>query len=86
MARCPDFEKFSTDRELFDRWYDDHVKQGILADALIGTFSSFAHELAHNLVEAHNSEHEVSPYQLISLCDLLDLKTMTDVGICSSFW
>ncbi|KAH9824771.1 hypothetical protein DFH28DRAFT_941666 [Melampsora americana] len=39
-------------------WYDDHVKKGILADALIGTFSSFAHELAHNLVTDHNSEHE----------------------------
>lgn len=39
-------------------WYDDHVKKGILADALIGTFSSFAHELAHNLVSDHNSEHE----------------------------
>jgi len=39
-------------------WYDEEVKQGKLTNALIGTFSTFAHELAHNLVEAHDSEHE----------------------------
>ncbi|PLW32719.1 hypothetical protein PCANC_19560 [Puccinia coronata f. sp. avenae] len=39
-------------------WYDEDVKQGNLSNALIGTFSTFAHELAHNLVEAHDSEHE----------------------------
>ncbi|KAA1076386.1 hypothetical protein PGT21_005519 [Puccinia graminis f. sp. tritici] len=39
-------------------WYDEEVKKGNLSNALIGTFSTFAHELAHNLVEAHNSEHE----------------------------
>lgn len=30
------------------RWYDERVKEGDLADALIGTFSSLSHELAHN--------------------------------------
>lgn len=39
-------------------WYDEEVKKGNFSNALIGTFSTFAHELAHNLVEAHNSEHE----------------------------
>ncbi|MBW0477365.1 hypothetical protein O181_017080, partial [Austropuccinia psidii MF-1] len=39
-------------------WYDEEVKVGNISNALIGTFSTFCHELAHNLVEEHNSEHE----------------------------
>ena len=51
------------------RWYDDRVKNGDLADALIGTFSSLAHELAHNLVLPHNSC--VRPSSIAALLDSL---------------
>lgn len=39
-------------------WHDELVKQGKLADALVSTYFSVAHEIAHNVVAAHNAEHE----------------------------
>ena len=39
-------------------WHDELVKQGKLADALVSTYFSVAHEVAHNVVAAHNAEHE----------------------------
>jgi hypothetical protein len=38
-------------------WYGEQVKGGFLSDALISTYFSMAHELAHNLVLPHNAEH-----------------------------
>ncbi|KAK0530554.1 hypothetical protein OC834_003269 [Tilletia horrida] len=39
-------------------WHDEHVKAGRPGDAIISVFHSVAHELAHNLVTGHNSQHE----------------------------
>ncbi|GAC95754.1 hypothetical protein PHSY_003330 [Pseudozyma hubeiensis SY62] len=39
-------------------WHDELVKQGKLADPLVSTYFSVAHEIAHNVVAAHNAEHE----------------------------
>jgi len=39
-------------------WHDADVQAGRLAAPLVSVYFSVAHELAHNLVAAHNSEHE----------------------------
>lgn len=39
-------------------WHDADVQAGRLAPALVSVYFSVAHELAHNLVAAHNAEHE----------------------------
>ncbi|WFD04595.1 hypothetical protein MOBT1_003308 [Malassezia obtusa] len=39
-------------------WHDDDVRAGRLAAPLVSVYFSVAHELAHNLVADHNSEHE----------------------------
>ena len=39
-------------------WHDDDVQAGALATPLVSTYFSVAHEIAHNVVEAHNAEHE----------------------------
>lgn len=39
-------------------WHDSLVLVGNKNDALISTFHTLAHEIAHNLVGPHNSEHE----------------------------
>lgn len=39
-------------------WHDADVQLGHLVNPLISVYFSMAHELAHNLVLAHNSEHE----------------------------
>ncbi|UZJ56469.1 hypothetical protein CBS101457_005789 [Exobasidium rhododendri] len=47
-------------------WFDEEIKQGQLVNALISTYHSLAHELAHNLVAAHDSEHE---FWFSSICE-----------------
>lgn len=48
-------------------WFDDQVrKQHIRTNALISTYHSLAHELAHNLVTQHDSEHE---FWFSSICE-----------------
>lgn len=42
----------------FEAWHDEDVKRGDLSQAQISWFFTLAHEIAHNLVEPHNSEHE----------------------------
>lgn len=39
-------------------WHDADVQAGRLVNPLISVYFTMAHELAHNLVLAHNSEHE----------------------------
>ncbi|PWN41182.1 hypothetical protein IE81DRAFT_367653 [Ceraceosorus guamensis] len=39
-------------------WHDEQVKNNNLTVALISTASSVAHEVAHNLVAQHDSQHE----------------------------
>ena len=39
-------------------WHDADVCAGRLAAPLVSVYFSIAHEIAHNLVSAHNSEHE----------------------------
>lgn len=47
-------------------WHDEQIKQGRLDEALISTYHSLAHELAHNLVAQHDSEHE---FWFSSICE-----------------
>ncbi|KAI0371771.1 hypothetical protein BV20DRAFT_1016624 [Pilatotrama ljubarskyi] len=42
----------------FEQWHDTEVSEGKMMDAYISWYFTLAHEIAHNLVQAHNSEHE----------------------------
>lgn len=42
----------------FEVWHDDQVKGGNRQNAQIAWFLALAHEVAHNLTELHDSEHE----------------------------
>ncbi|EPQ29355.1 uncharacterized protein PFL1_03110 [Pseudozyma flocculosa PF-1] len=39
-------------------WHDDDVRAGRMSNPLVSTYFSVAHEIAHNVVSAHNAEHE----------------------------
>jgi len=43
----------------FEAWHDDQVRNGELIEAYTSWYSTLAHEIAHNLVQPHNSEHEL---------------------------
>jgi len=42
----------------FEAWHDQDVQKGDSQQAQISWFFTLAHELAHNLIKQHNSEHE----------------------------
>ncbi|KAF8128969.1 hypothetical protein EV363DRAFT_1220883 [Boletus edulis] len=42
----------------FEAWHDQDAKNGHQQQAQISWFFTIAHEIAHNLIEPHNSEHE----------------------------
>jgi len=42
----------------FEAWHDMDVERGKLGTAYISWYYTLAHEIAHNLVQPHNSEHE----------------------------
>ncbi|KAF8549066.1 hypothetical protein OG21DRAFT_1500623 [Imleria badia] len=42
----------------FEAWHDQDVQKGDSQQAQISWFFALAHELAHNLIKQHNSEHE----------------------------
>ncbi|KAI6119159.1 hypothetical protein EDD16DRAFT_1791904 [Pisolithus croceorrhizus] len=42
----------------FEVWHDDQVKSGNRQNAQIAWFLVLAHEIAHNLTDLHDSEHE----------------------------
>ncbi|KAF8552603.1 hypothetical protein OG21DRAFT_1443221 [Imleria badia] len=42
----------------FEAWHDQDVQKGDSQQAQISWFFALAHELAHNLIKPHNSEHE----------------------------
>jgi len=42
----------------YEAWHDQDVLMGNLSSAYISWFFTLAHEIAHNLVQPHNSEHE----------------------------
>lgn len=42
----------------FEVWHDDQVKSGNRQNAQMAWFLALAHEVAHNLTELHDSEHE----------------------------
>jgi len=42
----------------YEAWHDMDVQEGNLSSAYISWFFTLAHEIAHNLVQPHNSEHE----------------------------
>ncbi|KAG2015943.1 hypothetical protein CC2G_009161 [Coprinopsis cinerea AmutBmut pab1-1] len=60
----------------FEAWHDAEVRAGQLNSAYISWYFTLAHEIAHNLVQPHNSEHEfyfsaICERHLISLANLL---------------
>ncbi|KAF8626827.1 hypothetical protein AX15_004659 [Amanita polypyramis BW_CC] len=42
----------------YEAWHDYDVEAGTKTDAYIFWYFTFAHEIAHNLVQDHNAEHE----------------------------
>ncbi|KAL6309180.1 hypothetical protein BKA93DRAFT_925530 [Sparassis latifolia] len=50
----------------FEAWHDQDVQKGELSDAYISWYFTLAHEIAHNLVRPHNSEHE---FYFSSICE-----------------
>ncbi|KAF9451267.1 hypothetical protein P691DRAFT_796992 [Macrolepiota fuliginosa MF-IS2] len=42
----------------YEAWHDSEVQRGNMSNALISWYFTLAHEIAHNLVQPHNSEHE----------------------------
>ncbi|EJU01784.1 hypothetical protein DACRYDRAFT_107520 [Dacryopinax primogenitus] len=50
----------------YEAWHDADVQRGELGKALISWYFTLAHEIAHNLVQPHNSEHE---FYFSSLCE-----------------
>ena len=51
----------------YEGWHDELVKEGSLQKAMVSWYFSLAHEIAHNLVQPHNAEHE---YYFSSLAEL----------------
>lgn len=49
----------------FEAWHNDHVRDGGLIEAYTSWYFTLAHEIAHNLVQPHNSEHE---FYFSSIC------------------
>ncbi|KAK0212970.1 hypothetical protein DFS33DRAFT_1285718 [Desarmillaria ectypa] len=39
-------------------WHDEQVRKGDMNPAIVSWYFTLAHEIAHNLVQPHNSEHE----------------------------
>jgi len=50
----------------FEAWHDEDVRSGELSKAYISWYFTLAHEIAHNLVQPHNAEHE---FWFSSLCE-----------------
>ncbi|EJD01998.1 uncharacterized protein FOMMEDRAFT_109078 [Fomitiporia mediterranea MF3/22] len=50
----------------YEAWHDHDVHNGNLSKAFISWFFTLAHEIAHNLVQPHNSEHE---FYFSSICE-----------------
>ncbi|KAI0060543.1 hypothetical protein BV25DRAFT_1908367 [Artomyces pyxidatus] len=50
----------------FEAWHDQAVQVGDTTKAFISWYFTLAHEIAHNLVEPHNSEHE---FYFSSICE-----------------
>lgn len=50
----------------FEAWHDQDVKNGDINQAYISWYFTLAHEIAHNLVQPHNSEHE---FYFSALCE-----------------
>ncbi|KZT22896.1 hypothetical protein NEOLEDRAFT_1137233 [Neolentinus lepideus HHB14362 ss-1] len=42
----------------YEAWHDEEVRRGDRSKAYISWYFTLAHEVAHNLVQPHNSEHE----------------------------
>ncbi|KAI0637255.1 hypothetical protein C8Q77DRAFT_1216014 [Trametes polyzona] len=50
----------------FEQWHDAEVAAGNRTNAYISWYFTLAHEIAHNLVQPHNSEHE---FYFSSICE-----------------
>ncbi|KAK7445396.1 hypothetical protein VKT23_014813 [Stygiomarasmius scandens] len=57
----------------FEAWHDAEVARGNTNPAFISWFFTLAHEIAHNLVQPHNSEHE---FYFSAICEkhIIDLR------------
>ncbi|KAI0267320.1 hypothetical protein BC834DRAFT_981543 [Gloeopeniophorella convolvens] len=50
----------------FEAWHDQDVQRGDFSKAYISWYFTFAHEIAHNIVHPHNSEHE---FHFSAICE-----------------
>jgi len=60
----------------YEAWHDRDVQRGDFSKAHISWYFTLAHEIAHNLVHPHNSEHEfyfsaICEAYLVALSELL---------------
>ncbi|KAJ4468229.1 hypothetical protein J3R30DRAFT_3830515 [Lentinula aciculospora] len=63
----------------YEAWHDSGVASGHLSTALVSWYFTLAHEIAHNLVQPHNSEHE---FYFSAICEkhILQLGLETSKG------
>ncbi|KAH7875187.1 uncharacterized protein C8R40DRAFT_1105311 [Lentinula edodes] len=50
----------------YEAWHDSEVAGGDFSTALVSWYFTLAHEIAHNLVQPHNSEHE---FYFAAICE-----------------
>ncbi|KAJ3776520.1 hypothetical protein FB446DRAFT_721234 [Lentinula raphanica] len=50
----------------YEAWHDSEVALGEISTALVSWYFTLAHEIAHNLVQPHNSEHE---FYFAAICE-----------------
>lgn len=75
----------------FEVWHDDQVKTGNRQNALMAWFLALAHEIAHNLTELHDSEHEfwfsaICEAHLAAFSRLLRPPTKTWLRFVGRWW
>lgn len=60
-------------------WHDEAVQKGLMTEALISTYFSVAHEIAHNLEQQHNAQHE---FYTSALCEEFFMSLARFIGEC----
>jgi len=68
-AGCIAFNRQGTiylNLQYFEKWHYKDVREGRRRRALTLWFLTFAHEIAHNLVSGHDSEHE---FWFLAICE-----------------
>ncbi|KAF9484470.1 hypothetical protein BDN70DRAFT_910674 [Pholiota conissans] len=65
----------------FEEWHDIDVQANKLQEAYISWYFTIAHEIAHNLVQPHNSEHE---FYFSAICERFLVQLAQLIGSSTS--